>query len=175
MLREEILKRLKNIDEEIFYSFGTKYEFRFVIVGGSALILNFESSRGTPDIDVLDLNSKVIDIAEKYDMNCRVNAYIFNFPYNYEDRLVYINDKDFKVCKFATPSLEDLIVSKLAASRPKDVEDLNSPQILKQIDWNKLIKIVEKDKEFEMSNNSDRARSDFIYAYNKYKKEHFSK
>lgn len=174
MLKENILKRLKSIDNEIYHTYRDKYSFNFVIVGGSALILNFGSTRGTPDIDVLDINHEIINIASKYDMNCRVNAFVFNFPYNYQDRLVPV-EGEFKVCKFYTPSLEDLVVSKIAASRDKDIEDLNSKYVLEKVDWDKLIKIVEVDKEFEMSNISQNAVFDFMFKYNKYKKEHYKK
>lgn len=175
MLRENVLQRLINIDDEIYHTYGNKYTFKFVIVGGSALILNFNSTRATPDIDVLDLNKDIVNIASKYDMNCRVNAYIFNFPYNYENRLISVEEKKFKVCKFYTPSLEDLVVSKIAASRNKDIEDLNSKYVLNKLDWKKLIKIVETDKEFEMSNISQNAIAQFMFNYNKYKKEHYKK
>ncbi|MCQ2796244.1 MAG: DUF6036 family nucleotidyltransferase [Bacilli bacterium] len=173
MLKENILKRLVDMDNEIYYTYGNKHSFQFVIVGGSALILNCDSTRGTPDIDVVDLIQNIINIASKYDMNCRVNAYVFNFPYNYEDRLVPVKGNDFKVCKFFTPSLEDLVVSKIAASRAKDIEDLNSSYILNKLDWKKLIKIVEVDKEYEMANVSSNAVNDFMFKYNKYKKEHY--
>lgn len=133
MLREEIITRLKEIDKTIYFTFGNKCSFKFIIVGGSALILNYESFRGTPDIDVIDLDRKIIDIAEKFDMNCRVNAYIFNFAYNFEDRLIEIKDKDFKVSSFYTPSLEDIVISKLAAYRKKDIENISSQNVLKKI------------------------------------------
>lgn len=175
MLRNEVLKKLINIDDEIFHTYGDKRSFEFIIVGGSALILNFDSTRATPDIDVLDMNKDVINIASKYDMNCRVNAYIFNFPYNYMDRLVPVKGNDFKVCKFYTPALEDLVVSKIAASRNKDVEDLNSKCVLNKLDWNRLIKIIEVDKEFELANVTPAAIFDFMCKYKKYKKERFKK
>lgn len=175
MLRENVLQRLINIDSEIYHTYGSRHSFKFVVVGGSALILNFNSTRATPDIDVLDLNQDIINIASKYDMNCRVNAYVFNFPYNYEDRLVPVKGSDFKVCKFYTPSLEDLVVSKIAAFRNKDIEDLNSKYVLDKLDWKKLIKIVEIDKEFELSNISQNAIAQFMFNYNKYKKEYYKK
>lgn len=175
MLRENVLQRLINIDSEIYHTYGKEHSFKFVIVGGSALILNFNSTRATPDIDVLDLNQNIINIASKYDMNCRVNAYALNFPYNYEDRLVPVKGSDFKVCKFYTPSLEDLVVSKIAAFRSKDIEDLNSKYVLDKLDWKKLIKIVEVDKEFEMANIFPNDIAKFMSNYDKYKKEHYKK
>ena len=69
ILKDELIERLINIDEEI--SLIYKGTIDFVIVGGSALILNFGSSRGTPDIDVLNINKDIESIVEKYDMNAR--------------------------------------------------------------------------------------------------------
>ena len=99
MLKEELEERLIKIDEEIYAAFRNS-SFSFTIVGGSALILNYDSDRGTPDIDVLNLDSRIQSLALKYDMNCRVNAFEDCFPYNYQDRLVEYTDYKFKVCNF---------------------------------------------------------------------------
>lgn len=173
ILKDELIERLINIDEEI--SLIYKGTIDFVIVGGSALILNFGSSRGTPDIDVLNINKDIESIVEKYDMNARSGIFETKFPYFYEDRLVEYKDKRLKVCKIYTPSLEDLIVSKIAAFRPKDQEDINSPAIVKQVNWKRLIKIVEIDKEFEQAWRSDREFSEFYQHYKEYKDRHCKK
>ena len=59
------------------------------------------------DIDVLAPDIRLFELMKMYDMNCRVNAYMNNFPYNYEDRLEPIWSG--KSIDFYTPSLEDIL------------------------------------------------------------------
>ena len=88
MGRNELIDRLIRLDEDADLLFGTDERFSMVIVGGGALILLEHISRATRDIDAISASKEILELLSKYDINCRVQTYINNFPYNYEDRLI---------------------------------------------------------------------------------------
>jgi hypothetical protein len=159
---EEIRERLLRLDEDAALLFDGSDRFVCIIVGGSALILLGYISRATHDIDFLRTPPVLQDLLQKYDMNARVSAYMTNFPDDYGDRIQKI-DLDTQIIDFYTLSLEDLIVSKLAAGRPKDLEDVSSPDVIKHIDWGKLEKCAEMVK-IGMLSERDIAGFDYFYA-----------
>lgn len=59
-----------------------------------------------------------------------------NFPYHYRERIQPF-DINTKCLRFYRPSIEDLIVSKLYALRPKDVEDIQ--MIIKRNAYDKTL------------------------------------
>ena len=42
-------------------------------------------SRSTHDLDALDVSSQLRGLLSRYDINCNVQAFINNYPYNYEE------------------------------------------------------------------------------------------
>ncbi len=87
MQRDDMLKRLLSLDEEVSLLYPDAERINMVIVGGGALVLMEYISRSTHDIDVLSVSHRIQELMLKYDMNTQVQSYINNFPYNYEDRL----------------------------------------------------------------------------------------
>lgn len=88
MQKDDLLQRLYRLDEDVDLSLAGNETFHLVLVGGGALILQEYIRRATHDMDAISASSKIMHLLEKYDINCRVQTYINNFPYNYEDRLV---------------------------------------------------------------------------------------
>jgi hypothetical protein len=93
------------------------------------------------DVDVLELSTEVEELFAGFDFNTRVKAVLDCFPYNYEDRLELV-DIPSKSIRYFTPSIEDLIVSKLYAYREKDIEDLRKIKDSKQYNKELLDKVV---------------------------------
>lgn len=71
-----------------------------------------------------------------------VKAYLTNFPEDYRDRLVPVDIETNKI-KFYTVSTEDLVVSKLCASRDKDFEDIEGKEVTDHLDWDLLDRLID--------------------------------
>lgn len=134
---QDIKDRLLRLDEDADLLFDNEDRLSCVLVGGSALILLGYISRATHDIDILKIPPELLTLLSKYDMNNNVSAHMDNFPDDYQDRIQKLNLPTHKI-DFFTLSLEDLVVSKLAAGREKDLADIVTPKILKTIDWAQL-------------------------------------
>ena len=137
-----------------------------VIVGGSALILLEVISRATHDIDALNVSSEIRGLLERYDINCRVMTYINNFPYNYEDRLVPLIQG--RKIDFYTASLEDIVIAKLFSNRSTDHMDIESPEVIAALDWDKLARLANDDNEVKINALNDRNYADFKANYDEY-------
>ena len=155
MMRDDLIQRLKDLDEEASLLFGEAERLHMVIVGGGALILMELLPRSTHDIDVLDSSRKLHSLMESYDINTRVQTYINNFPYNYEDRLVPLHDIQGKIIDFYTASLEDIVIAKLYSYRGVDHEDITDPNVLRSIDWVHLHELAVAEDETKRSALND--------------------
>lgn len=149
MLKDELLERLTLLDEEADLMFDDDRRFRMVIVGGGALVLLETIDRATHDIDVLEVSPEIQGLLGNYDINTRVSAYINNFPYNYEDRLVPL--KIGRRIDFYTASLEDIVVAKLCSARDTDIQDIIDENVLKALDWEKLRGLIMNEDEARAS------------------------
>jgi hypothetical protein len=166
MSHKELFERLSRLDEDASLSFKTDERFHLVIVGGGALILQEYIARATHDVDVISASPALLSLLEKYDINCQVQAYINNFPYNFEDRLILLF-KGRRIDFFAA-SLEDIIIAKLYAMRPMDIADITSDEVLGRIDWTLLEKLATSDNEAKASAMNDRRYRDFRYSYDEF-------
>ncbi len=163
--RDELIERLKRFDEDISLAYENIDDFNVYIVGGSALILMKYILRGTHDIDILNkMNSEIVEIMEKYDINNRVSAYIDSFADDYKKRAVEIPIEGCKVKYFAL-SLEDLVISKLSSSRRTDEEDITSDGVIENIDWDTLDEIAKTTREGMLN---DRIVEEFNVRYENY-------
>lgn len=164
--RDELLKRLARLDEDVDLLYDDDHRYKMVIVGGSALVLLELISRATHDIDVLDVSTGIAHLLEKYDMNTRVGTYINNFPYNYDDRLIPLLNG--RRVDFYSASLEDIVVAKLYALRPEDRQDILDAKILAALDWEKLEHLATAEDEARASALNDRCYSEFKANYDEY-------
>ena len=167
MLREELIERLKRLDEDAYLMYPGEERFRIVIVGGSALILLEVISRSTLDIDAISVSREIRGLIDRYDINCDVQTYINNFPYNYEDRLKPLPIQGKKIDYF-TASLEDIVIAKLFSYRDTDRQDIIKDTVVKALDWHLLDRIVKTDEEVKLNALNERNYQDFLYNYEEY-------
>lgn len=166
MGRGELIERLSRLDEDAGLRFESGGRFHLVIVGGGALILQQYISRATHDVDAISVSPELLELLEKYDINCRVQTYINNFPYNYEDRLVPLFQG--RKIDFFTASLEDIVVAKLYSLRPADQSDIESDEVLRRLDWGLLERLALEENEARASALNDRNYADFKASYEAY-------
>ena len=167
MDREDILQRLDRLDMEAFSTINTPYKYRMIIVGGSGLVLLGVISRATQDIDALEAPNEIRHLLAKYDANLRVAAYVNNFPYNYDDRLVPLPVGGRKI-QFYACSLEDIVIAKLCSPMDKDRQDLLSEEVLNNLDWDRLKHLALDEDEAKISAMNERRYQDFLYDYREY-------
>lgn len=170
MDRNALIQNLLDFDRDAYLEFGTNDNIKYecYIVGGGAMLLLNLIPRATHDIDVLRITgTKLIDLMKYYDMNMNVAAHIGCFPDGYSDRAEKL-DLDTKIVDFYVLSIEDIVVSKLASGRDKDIEDIHHDTVIKMIDWNKLDELVELAIEGMISDYDAKELADF---YEDYKKE----
>jgi hypothetical protein len=168
MSESDILQRLYDLDEDISFIYTPDIRFRLIIVGGGALLLRGIISRVTSDIDVLQADRRLIALMEVYDINCRVNAYENNFPYNYEDRIELVWSG--KNIDYYTASLEDIIIAKLCAGRPEDLDDIRDA--VQFIDWVKLELLAKDKNELRLSLLSDNMYYNFLGNYEEFERRY---
>lgn len=143
MDRESLVNTLLAIDEEFSLAATADVRPKIIIVGGAAFFLHdFTERQATHDIDILHTDAIARDVLSHYpNVNGAVVAYEDHLPYNFEDRLVAL-DIGAQAIDFCTPSIEDLIVMKLYAERPHDLQDIDEAARCDQIDWKLLGHLV---------------------------------
>lgn len=167
MLRDDLLERLERLDEDAYLLYPGEKRFHLVIVGGSALILLEVISRSTLDIDAINVSGEIRGLLGRYDINCDVQTYINNFPYNYEDRLNPLPIQGKKI-DFYTASLEDIVIAKLFSYRDTDRQDIIKDTVVKALDWALLDQIVRSEEEVKKNALNERNYQDFLFDYEEY-------
>ena len=140
--KKEIIEKLKQLDSDMALLDSSDDLYTCVIVGGSALVLMDKIFRSTHDIDSIASSEKIQPLLEAYNINMNVKAYLTNFPDDYHERLVPVEIETKKV-KFYTVSTEDLVVSKLCASRDKDFEDIETKEVTENLNWKLMDRLIE--------------------------------
>ncbi len=180
MNREELIAKLRRIDETIYFS-SLKNEgdeiqkASLVIVGGSALLLqNLLQKPTTKDVDILSVESRIVEnILDDPDFNLGCQAYSLCIPYCFDKRLIEIPLK-LKTFKVFTLSLEDLAVMKLYRWEDSDKRDLTSAAFLEQLDCNLLDRLINDPNEAAASRiavpENDREFKNLLFNYAEYKK-----
>lgn len=176
MDREELISKLKRIDEEIFFSgkvVGGK-KASVVIVGGSALLLrDLSAKQVTKDVDVYEVEGSIREaLLSDPDFNMGCQAYCMCMPYNFDRRLVEV-DLGLMTMRVKTPSLEDLAVMKLYRWEAPDVADLTSPSFIAEIDRSLLDRLVNDPDEAAASRiadpEHDREFKNLLFNYAQYR------
>ena len=153
MILDDLRKRLERLDEDADLLIDNDDRYQMVIVGGSAFILLGKLTRATHDIDALSVPKELYGLLGKYDINTDVEAYIDNFPYNFQDRLQPLPFGGTKV-QFYTPSLEDLVIA--------------SEAVRNSLDWNLLEHLATDEDELKASILNDWRYRDFYIRYQEY-------
>ena len=169
MNKQELISKLIAMDDEISMLFPNEDKINVTIVGGGALILQGYLNRITLDIDLVDIYYPILNpIFEKYDVNCRSNAFADCLAENYESRLKQVDIKT-KIVDYYTLSLEDLVIMKLFSSRGKDHDDIRVKDVLDNLNWVKLEQIISSG---EVDNSfNERRYKEFLSRYSDYVKE----
>lgn len=113
----------------------------FELVGGTAILFHGIIAVFTVDIDCVNsLNKRVKELTDMFisDMASEVAL----LPSNYKSRLINFEADKFDSISVRLLSLEDLVITKLAAFRAKDKEDLTTLSLLDKCDLNKLQDII---------------------------------
>lgn len=168
---EDLLERLRRLDEDVALIDDSDFRYRMVIVGGGALILMHYLTRVTHDIDALGAPQAIYHLLAKYDINTQATAYEDSFPYNYEDRLVPLPIQGKKI-DFCAASLEDVVIAKLHSNRDTDLHDIEQPAVLKALNWNLLDRLAQADDEAQASALNMRRHQEFLLSYQEYRKRH---
>ena len=166
-LVKDLRKRLERLDEDADLMIDNNDRYQMVIVGGSAFILLGKLTRATHDIDALSVPKELYSLLGKYDINTDVEAYIDNFPYNFQDRLQPLPFGGTKV-QFYTPSLEDLVIAKLCSFRDTDKADVESEAVRNSLDWDLLEHLATDEDELKASILNDWRYRDFYIRYQEY-------
>lgn len=166
MNKFELEQRMIELDN-LVYDLYPNMKFECVIVGGGALLIKNIITRGTLDVDVLEVSEEIEELFEGFDFNTRVKAVLDCFPYNYYDRLELVNLKTRSI-NYYTPSIEDLIVSKLYAYRGKDVDDLKKIKASKRFNQELLEKVVVEARESAIT---ERRYEEMVSLYETFFKE----
>lgn len=167
MRRDDLVSTLLGIDEEAWLLLGNRSpKPRVVVVDGAAFMLrDLTSRRVTHDIDVLQADEAVRAIIANYpQVNEQVRAFSDQIPYNFEDRLVALPILS-KAIEFLTPCVEDLVVMKLYAQRPNDMQDIDSAVSGGSIDWGLLDSLVFGEDEAKASSLIERGYGEMVRAY----------
>ena len=172
MDREEILDRLRRIDEEASLMFDMTDRIHMIIVGGGALVLMEYLTRSTHDIDVLQVSHQIQDLMAQYDMNMQVQSYMNNFPYNFEDRAVPVKEIQGKLIDFYTAALEDIVIAKLYSIRDTDSLDITSPNVVNHIDWDLLRQLATSEDEAKANALNETRYNEFLDSYYDYERKY---
>lgn len=124
----------------------------FEILGGTALLLHGVEAVFTVDIDLANRQSdEVKALIEPFVSD--MASTVVKLPVKYKDRLVRYPEGEFDNIQVYILSIEDLVITKLAAWRPKDIEDLTKTGLFNMCDFSKLTSII--NGEFEVAQASE--------------------
>ena len=167
MIYNNLLNRLQRLDEDASLLIDSLVRYRVIIVGGSALILLGRLDRATHDIDMLSVPQQLYALLDNYDINTNAEAYINNFPYNFEDRLIKL-PLEGACIDYYTPSIEDLVIAKLYSFRDTDLQDIENPAVRESLNWDLLAHLATDDNEAKASALNDRVYQEFLARYETY-------
>ncbi len=167
LVKVDLIERLVRLDEDADLMFDDDRTFNMIIVGGSALIFLEVVARATRDIDAIEASPEIRELLARYDINMDVAAYMNNFPFNYEDRIVPIDINTRRV-KYYTASLEDIVIAKLCSGRPTDRQDIISEKVLRTIDWNLLDRLANEEDEIKQNCLNSFRYNEFKDDYDEY-------
>lgn len=127
--------------DNVFAKKDLKAKPVFHILGGTALAFHGFKAVVTIDIDTANaLPTHVKDVVEPFVSDNASEVAIL--ASGYKERLIPYKSEVFKHIEVYLLSIEDLVITKLGASRYKDVDDLTKNGLLKKCDYDKLFSII---------------------------------
>lgn len=128
--------------DKIMENKSYKEKVKLYICGGTALLFHNILDIVTIDIDVcVRLDREVLDDVEPFVNDMAAGVVVLTM--NWKKRAIRYKEEDFKNFEVYLMSLEDLIISKLAAWRYKDKEDLKCVDKLCHIRIHDVCKLID--------------------------------
>jgi len=168
--KPDIIKRFKQLDDDLLAIAGDKKRIDITIVGGSALLLLdlVGDARVTTDIDVMEVDVLAESLIERYNMNRHVETFRYHMPENWVERRQKIPFQG-EVIDIYAPSNEDLAALKLGAYREVDRKDLCDMVESGELDITKLQEIIDNIVELRVNYDDDSEWELFILRFNELK------
>lgn len=140
--------------QELDKSLSSKENLKLYLIGGSAITLAYDDENRTADLDFIDPPAMLVEkaglkspLSQKYRIHASSVAEInFSVPKNWRD-LCRKLPLALKKLEIWVPTVEDIILGKLARLEPKDFEDIIGLRDLKRIDLARLIQRLEENRE----------------------------
>ena len=119
--RDQILGFLKALDKEL------DEPFELILIGGTAATLAYKVTRATRDIDAINdvkgLQKAYEATKQKTGVDIPLEQVsVFDAPYDYEDRLVILEDSSLTNLVIKIPEIHDLILMKTIRGYEHDFE-----------------------------------------------------
>ena len=114
----------------------------FYLVGGTAILLHGVASVFTVDIDCANKLTEQVKEAT-YELISDMASSVVKLPRLYETRLVRFKDDVFENCHIFLVSIPDIIITKCAAFRTKDKQDLITTDLMDRCDPNTVLHIID--------------------------------
>lgn len=132
---------------ELDKSLVSKKPLKLYLIGGSAITLAYDDENRTADLDFIDPPKILVEkaglqstLSQKYRIYVSSVAEInFSVPKDWKAKSQKL-PLDLKKLEIWVPTLEDIILGKLARLEPKDFEDIIGLRDLKRIDLPRLVK-----------------------------------
>ena len=116
----------------------------FDVCGGTALLFHGVIAASTVDIDTANkLTDEVRNIVDPFISDNAADVVVL--PKNYRSRMLQYKPDLFKRILVYYLSLEDLVISKLAAWRYKDREDLIHTSLVRMANIDLVVKIIKEE------------------------------
>ncbi len=147
------LDQIKNFLNELDSQLSFKDPYPLYLIGGAAITLAFDPQNRTADLDLIDPPEAIIKeggidsaLAKKYRVYISPLAEInFSVPtdWRYQCKPAALNLKNLEIL---IPSLEDIVLGKIARLEPRDFEDILALHEKNLLDPKKLLKRLEENK-----------------------------
>lgn len=161
--KERVQNQFKLLSEELSLLYP-KELFEIYIVGGVPLML-YSDIKKSSDIDVWMVSDKrMTPLLNKYFMNNRAFGMSMSFSADMESRF-YKSNFSCNNLNVYVASLEDIVASKLIVNRDKDFEDITNIDVILNVDYDLLDKIITNELSIDLNEVNYRQ---LIRTYNKW-------
>ena len=124
----------------------------------------------TRDIDMVDFDSRLMEILSRHpELNSRALVHARLLPDGWDERLVDLI-LPTKAVRYRVPSVEDLAVMKLYSARDQDLEDLNSLEFVKRVNWDMLDALARDAHGADVNLVSQREYVEMLHVYENYRR-----
>ncbi len=141
---------LKELDE----SLPSKKPLKLYLIGGSAITLAYDDENRTADLDFIDPPDFLVEkagpksvLAHKYRIHASSVAEInLSVPKDWRNQCRKL-PLGLRKLEIWVPTVEDIVLGKLARLEPKDFEDIIGLRDLKRLDLPRLVKRLDENRD----------------------------